>query len=74
MLITRPADIPSSEITDQGTYLGRRRFIHAVGAAAHGIDCIGVTWGYGDAEELHAAGATAVVATVEDLLVVLRHG
>jgi sulfoxide reductase catalytic subunit YedY len=34
MLITRPADIPSSEITDKGTYLGRRRFIHAVGAAA----------------------------------------
>lgn len=31
------------------------------GAIAHGIDCIGVTWGFGSAEELRAAGATALV-------------
>ena len=34
MLIARPADIPSSEITGKGIYLSRRRFIHAAGAAA----------------------------------------
>jgi phosphoglycolate phosphatase len=48
------------------------RHYDVTGAAAHGIDCIGVEWGYGDAEELHAAGATAVVATVADLLTLLR--
>ena len=34
MLIKHPADIPSSEITDRNTYLGRRRFMHAVAGAA----------------------------------------
>jgi phosphoglycolate phosphatase len=31
------------------------------GALAHGLACIGVTWGYGTAEELSTAGATLVV-------------
>ncbi len=38
-----------------------------IGARAHGIDCIGVLWGYGDAAELRSAGAAAVVATPTDL-------
>ncbi len=33
------------------------------GAHLNGIDCIGVTWGFGSAEELHGAGAAAVVDT-----------
>lgn len=34
MLIKRPADIPSSEITDQKVYVNRRRFMQAAAAAA----------------------------------------
>ncbi len=37
------------------------------GAAAHGIDCLGVTWGYAAPGELEAAGAVALVADVADL-------
>ena len=39
--------------------IGDRRF-DVEGAAVHGIDTIGVTWGYGSHEELHAAGAWAI--------------
>ena len=31
------------------------------GARAHGIDCIGVTWGFGGRAELERAGAVAIV-------------
>jgi len=34
MLIKRPADIPSSEITDKATYLNRRQFIRAAAGTA----------------------------------------
>lgn len=37
------------------------------GARQAGIDSIGVLWGYGDYEELKAAGATHIVETLEDL-------
>ena len=41
MLIKRAADIPSSEITDEKVYRGRRRFIQAAGVAvAAGIGAI----------------------------------
>jgi len=41
------------------------------GAAAHGIPCVGATWGYGGAEELRVAGAAALAhhpADVPDLV------
>ncbi|MFS0703189.1 HAD hydrolase-like protein [Cellulomonas sp. 179-A 9B4 NHS] len=34
------------------------------GARAHGIDCVGVGWGYGDEDELRGAGAVEVVRDV----------
>ncbi|MCM1115194.1 MAG: HAD family hydrolase [Clostridium sp.] len=37
------------------------------GAKAVGIDSIGVEYGYGDYEELHCAGATYIVKTVDEL-------
>lgn len=37
----------------------RRHDVEA--ASAHGIASVGVTWGFGDADELHAAGAGAVI-------------
>jgi len=37
------------------------------GAAAHGLDCIGVLWGIASREELVEAGAAAIAATPEGL-------
>jgi phosphoglycolate phosphatase len=37
------------------------------GAAQHGIDCIGVLWGYGTQQELTTAGAVATVTAPGDL-------
>jgi len=38
-----------------------------VGARANGIASLGVTWGYGTAAELHAAGADRVIDAVDEL-------
>ena len=38
-----------------------------IGAAAHKIPCIGVSWGYGLAEDMLQAGAVAIVHTPEAL-------
>lgn len=38
-----------------------------LGAAEVGIDSIGVLYGYGNYEELHSAGATNIVESVEEL-------
>ncbi len=42
------------------------------GAAANGLACIGVTWGFAAPGELQAAGAAAVVDSADALLEVLR--
>lgn len=44
------------------------RFHDVEGAAAHGVPCIGVLWGYGEADELTAAGAVALARDVGELL------
>jgi phosphoglycolate phosphatase len=41
------------------------------GAAAHGVPCVGVLWGYGDADELTSAGATALAADLDELVELL---
>lgn len=41
------------------------------GAREHGINTIGVLWGYGDQDELSSAGATEIVHTPQELLAVL---
>lgn len=38
-----------------------------LGAAAHGIPTVGVSWGYGEVETMEAAGAEAIVDTPEAL-------
>ena len=45
MLIKRPADIRSSEITDEKLYHNRREFIRAAGIAAGAAAGAGVFWG-----------------------------
>ena len=42
-----------------------------IGAALHGIDSIGVTYGYGSYEELKIAGASYIADSVENLSVLL---
>jgi len=38
-----------------------------IGARAQGLDSLGVLYGYGDLEELEAAGADYIVSTVEEI-------
>ena len=39
-----------------------------IGAAAHNIPCIGVSWGYGTVAEMQKAGALSIAETVPELL------
>ena len=41
------------------------------GAHANGIDCIGVTWGFGSVEELTTAGAVALVSSPAEVAAVV---
>jgi len=43
-----------------------------IGAKAHGIPCIGVSWGYGIAEDMEKAGALAIAHTAEQLYGLLK--
>lgn len=43
-----------------------------LGAKHHGIPCIGVSWGYGEVEDMVGAGAAAIVDTPEELLALLE--
>lgn len=43
-----------------------------LGAKVHGIPAIGVSWGYGNEEEMVAAGAAGIVHTMEELLDMLH--
>ena len=43
-----------------------------IGAKAHGIPCIGVSWGYGSIKEMEEAGAIAIAHTMEQLYDLLR--
>ncbi|MBQ3192373.1 MAG: HAD family hydrolase [Oscillospiraceae bacterium] len=43
-----------------------------IGAKAHGIPCIGVSWGYGSVEEMTEAGACAIADSMDSLLTLLR--
>ena len=52
---------------DEIVMVGDRRF-DVEGAAAHGIDTIGVLWGYGSLVELEAAGAWAIAEQPGDVV------
>ena len=43
-----------------------------IGAAAHGIPAIGVSWGYGKTEDMKNAGAKAIACTPKELLMFLE--
>lgn len=42
-----------------------------IGASAHGIETIGVSWGYGKAEDIRQAGAIAIADSPEKLLAII---
>lgn len=50
------------------------RSYDVAGAAAYGIPCIGVLYGYGEAGELESAGAAAVCKSCEELCGVILSG
>ena len=39
-----------------------------IGAAAHGIPTVGVSWGYGEVADMEAAGAAAIAHSVDELI------
>ena len=43
-----------------------------LGAKAHGIPAIGVSWGYGSVAEMVQAGAIGIADTMEDLLELIK--
>ena len=43
-----------------------------LGAAAHGIATIGVSWGYGKVDAMEQAGAIAIAHTMDELLQIIR--
>lgn len=43
-----------------------------IGAKAHGIPCIGVSWGYGKIEDMEHAGAVAIAQTMDQLYELLK--
>ena len=43
-----------------------------LGAKAHGIPAIGVSWGYGKVEDMETAGAKAIANTMSELLTLLN--
>jgi phosphoglycolate phosphatase len=67
-LAASPAGLPPRE----GIVMVGDREHDVLGAATHGIGCLGVAWGYAEPGELEAAGALAVVTTPADLTRVLR--
>ena len=43
-----------------------------IGAKAHNIPCIGVSWGYGTIADMEQAGAASIAYTMEQLYNLLR--
>ena len=43
-----------------------------IGAAAHGIPSIGVSWGYGEVADMEKAGAKAIAHSMEELVALLN--
>lgn len=58
--------------TDNIIMVGDTKF-DVIGAKAHGIPCIGVSWGYGENQDMLEAGASAIVHSTEELLNLIRN-
>lgn len=58
--------IQQNDRADNMVMVGDTKF-DILGAKAHGIPAIGVSWGYGAVEEMERAGASAIAHTMEEL-------
>ena len=56
---------------DEKVMVGDTAF-DVIGAKAHGIPTIGVSWGYGNLEEMMAAGAVSITHTMDELFEALK--
>ena len=52
---------------DNAIMVGDTKF-DVIGAAAHNIPTVGVSWGYGTVEDMQEAGAAVIVNTMQELL------
>ena len=66
-VIAYALEISGIEDRTQAVMVGDRNY-DILGAKEHGLDSIGVLFGFGDYEELKEAGATYIVKTVVDIL------
>ena len=48
-------------------------YFDVIGAAAHNIPTVGVSWGYGSTDDMLKAGAVGIAATVDELHQILTH-
>ena len=55
----------------QAVMVGDTEF-DVIGAAAHGIPAIGVSWGYGKVESMEKAGAIAIAHSMEEMVELLN--
>ena len=58
--------LQESSTTEDIIMVGDTAF-DVLGAKAHGIPCIGVSWGYGNVSDMCSAGAAAIAQTVDEL-------
>jgi len=58
-------------VSDHVVMVGDTKF-DVIGAKAHSIPTIGVSWGYGSVEEMEESGAAGIAYTMEALLEMLR--
>ena len=58
--------------TQQAVMVGDTHF-DVLGAAAHGIPTIGVSWGYGAVSAMEDAGAIAIAHTMDELYDLLNN-
>ncbi len=56
---------------EQAVMVGDTHF-DVIGAKAHGIPTIGVSWGYGTVSQMEQAGAIAIAHSMEELLTLLN--
>lgn len=56
----------------QGAFMVGDTAFDVIGAAAHGIPTIGVSWGYGEVADMEKAGAVAIANTTEELITLIN--
>lgn len=63
--------LEQSEAKEDMVMVGDTKY-DILGAKAHGIPAIGVSWGYGSVAEMRDAGAVGIADTMEKLLTLIR--